>query len=58
MKLCFEVPDTFEACGITIVYEAGVRGQAIYSASITRDEVGGEKVLELPRKGDNRHESE
>lgn len=50
MKLILEVPDTFEACGITIIYDGGVRGHAMFSASITRDEVEYEKVLTLPRR--------
>lgn len=50
MKLILEVPKGFEACGITIIYDGDVRGQAIYSTSITRDEVAGEKVLVLPMR--------
>lgn len=50
MKLCLEVPDTFAACGITMIYDDKMRGFAIYSSSITRDEVGGERVLKLPRE--------
>ena len=51
MKLCFEVPDTFKACGVTMIYDDPVRGYAIYSSSVTADEVAGEKVLVLPREG-------
>ena len=51
MKLCLEVPDTFKACGITIIYDDAFKGYAIYSTSITRDEVGGDKELALPRGG-------
>ena len=51
MKLCFEVPDTFMACGVTLIYDDGARGYAMYSSSVTADEVAGEKVLVLPREG-------
>ncbi len=57
MKLTFEVPDRFEACGITLVYTDKHGRQCIYSASATKDDFVETQPLALPREGEN-HESE
>lgn len=57
MKITLEVPDRFEACGITLVYTDKHGRQCIYSASATRDEFIETEPLALPREG-AKHESE
>ena len=57
MKITLEVPDGFEACGITLVYTDKHGRQRIYSASATKDEFVETEPLALPREGAN-HESE
>jgi len=49
MKISFEVPKGFLGCGLTMIYR-DENGFAMYSTSITSDEVSGDKVLILPRK--------
>ncbi|MBP5710015.1 MAG: hypothetical protein J6W84_03455 [Bacteroidales bacterium] len=46
--MSFDIPDGFRGCGITMVYE-DENGLNMYSTSITPAEVGGDKVLVLPR---------
>lgn len=57
MKITLEVPDRFEACGITLVYTDKHGRQCIYSASATKDDFVETEPLALPREGAN-HESE
>jgi len=47
MKISFEVPKGFMACGISIVYgdEEGIQ---MHSTTVTLDEVANEKVVALP----------
>ena len=52
MKMTFDIPDGFLGCGITMVYEDET-GTNMYSTSITPAEVGGDKVLALPRWRDD-----
>ncbi len=48
MRLNFELPEGFVACGVTMVFQDET-GMNIYSTSITPDEVAAEKVITLPR---------
>lgn len=47
MKISFEVPKGFRACGITMVFD-DEDGLHMYSTTVTLDEVAGEKVVMLP----------
>lgn len=47
MKISFEVPKGFMACGITMVY-SDEEGIQMYSTTVSLDEVAGEKVVTLP----------
>ena len=49
MKISFDIPKGFLGCGVTMMYE-DAQGFHMYSTTITPDEVGGEKVLTIPRK--------
>ena len=50
MKISFDVPNGFLGCGVTMVYE-DADGLKMYSTTITPDEVAGDKVVALPRRG-------
>lgn len=55
MKISFEAPKGFRACGITMVFD-DEDGLHIYSTTVTIDEVAGEKVVTLPREKTERVE--
>ena len=47
MRISFEVPKGFMACGVSMVYSDD-EGIHMYSTTVTSEEVAGEKVVTLP----------
>lgn len=50
-RMAFDIPDGFLGCGITMVYE-DENGLNMYSTSVTPAEVGGDKLIILPRNNE------
>jgi len=48
MRISFEVPKGFMACGVSMVY-SDEEGIHMYSTTVALDEVAGEKVVTLPK---------
>ena len=46
MQITLEVPDSFNACGITVIYDAyiGFGGCKMYSKTVLREDVSDGKV--------------
>ena len=51
MKITLEVPDTFSAMGVTMVYDYEAIGLKMYTSTITREDLGEDRTIKLPKEG-------